>query len=108
MKVEDFELPGLCQVCMGDLASVYVVIMRARFTAKAHVCFECFAELEECGGPWVEPVSMQEFNETVETDHSDCEVPSVEASSEGVRSKVVQSSTPKAFGVPVKIQSPGR
>jgi len=90
MKVEDFELPGLCQICMGDLASVYVVITRAMFTAKAHVCFECFGELEECGGRWVEPVSMQEFQETVETDHSsaDCEVQSTELRSGGVTLKV--------------------
>jgi hypothetical protein len=70
MRVEDFELPELCQLCRGDLASVYVVVTRATFTAKAHVCFSCFGELEECGRPCVEPVSLQEFQETVETDES--------------------------------------
>jgi hypothetical protein len=87
MKVEDFELPGLCQICMEDLASVYVVITRAMFTAKANVCFECYGELEECGGRWVEPVSMQEFQEAVETDHASADfgVPSAEARSQGVK-----------------------
>jgi hypothetical protein len=86
MRVEDFELPGLCQICGEDLASVYVVISRARFTAKAHVCFECFGELEECGGEWVEPVSLQEFKETVETDGSSEERGVLNTESRGTRS----------------------
>jgi hypothetical protein len=70
MRAEDFEAPGFCQICREDLASVYVVISRGGYTAKAHVCFGCFGRLEECGSQWVESVSIQEFEETVETDCS--------------------------------------
>jgi hypothetical protein len=69
-REEEFKAQGLregCEICRGGKPSVYVVISRGAFTCKARVCFGCFGELEECGGTWVEPVSLQEFRDTVET-----------------------------------------
>ena len=62
MRTEDFESPGLCGICVEDVASVYVVMRGEVSTRKAHVCFRCFGQLEERG---VQPVSLQEFNEMV-------------------------------------------
>jgi hypothetical protein len=65
----EFEVQGpreRCEICKEGAGAVYAVISRDAFTCKARVCFRCFGELEECGGPWVEPVSLQEFKETVE------------------------------------------
>jgi hypothetical protein len=79
MRSEDFDRIEACQICKEDTASVYAVISCGWFVCKAHVCFSCFGELEECGGKCVESVSFQEFKEMTETPTwSECSVDKAE------------------------------
>jgi hypothetical protein len=73
IRTENHEASEKCQICRKDVASVYVVISRDWFACKGHLCFTCFSELEECGRPWVESVSLQEFQQARETSVVDWE-----------------------------------
>jgi hypothetical protein len=74
MRADDFERLEECQICKKDAASVYTIIACGWFTCKAHVCFACFGELEECGGRCVQSVSLQDFKGMPETPTwSECE-----------------------------------
>jgi hypothetical protein len=64
MKVQDFDLPELCQIGPEKLPFVYAVTSRGGFAAKAHVCF---TELWLVGGVG-RPVSRLALVARVQTD----------------------------------------
>jgi hypothetical protein len=56
-----------CELC-GDREARVFMVARDVTTAKAHVCLECFEELQEVPGGTMESVSLQDYREANETE----------------------------------------
>ncbi len=63
----DFAAPDRCEICTAKFAAAFIIIRAEGFIAKAHVCLECCAQLQECSSAVVEMVSLQDYKETVES-----------------------------------------